>query len=275
MQAEDHLRAGDLDQALSSLEAEVRSNPAKPELRVFLFQLLSVLGEWDRAMTQLNVVADMNADCMLMAQVCRPALNCEALRRDIFAGRRSPMIFGEPAEWVVWLTQVLPLLAQGQDTAAVELRDRAFEAAPTLQGSIDGHPFAWIADADSRMGPVLEAIIEGRYYWLPFQNIRDLRIEEPKDLRDIVWIPAHFTWTNGGQSVGFIPSRYPGSEASQDNGVRMARRTEWIEREGGIFLGMGQRLFVTDEGEHSLLQTRHIVMGSPEAEKSEEERTSG
>ena len=73
------------------------------------------------------------------------------------------MIFGEPWEWMVWLTQVPGLLADGKLDAAAELRDQAFEAAPETSGRIDGQEFAWIADADSRLGRTLEAIVNGNY----------------------------------------------------------------------------------------------------------------
>ena len=45
------------------------------------------------------------------------------------------------------------------------------ELAIHLRGSLNGQPFEWVADADSRLGPVMEAIINGRYYWVPFARL--------------------------------------------------------------------------------------------------------
>ena len=76
--------------------------------------------------------------------------------------------------------------------------------------------------------------------------MRQLAIEPPTDLRDQVWLPVQFTWTNGGVSVGFIPTRYPGSATAADPMLALARRTEWIARGGpedGWALGLGQRMF--------------------------------
>ena len=260
--AEECLRAGDLGEALKSLQEEIRKNPAKPELRVFLFQLLSLLGDWDRAMTQLNVAAEMDVDCKLMAQACRPALQCEAFRESVFAGEKTPLIFGDPAEWVVQLAQVPALLAKGQGQAAADLRDRAFEAAPASSGTLDGHEFEWIADADARLGPLLEVILEGRYYWVPFAAIRSITLDKPVDLRDVVWMPAQFTWTNQGNSVGFIPGRYAGSAASEDSAVKMARTTAWQDKGNGFFCGLGQRVLATDQGEYPLLEVRKITLNN-------------
>lgn len=270
MKAEDLVRTGQLEDALKDLQNQVRSNPADPKLRVFLFQLLAVLGQWERALTQLNVAAEMDPGTLLMAQVCRPALNCEAFRAEVFRGERSPLVFGEPPEWIGRLIQANQLLAQGQFSAAEELRDQAFEAAPAVSGTVDGQPFEWIADADPRLGPVLEAVLNGRYYWVPFANLRQIRIEEPQDLRDMVWAPALLTLVNGTELVGLIPARYPGSESSKDAAIRLARKTDWQEHGAGWFLGLGQRMFATDAGEYPLLETRQIVLGEPPSTTAEE-----
>lgn len=275
MQAEELLRVGQIGEALDTLEAEIRADPANAKLRVFLFQLLCVLGDWERALTQLNLAAELDATNLLMAQVCRSALNCEALRTEIFAGRRSPLVFGEPDKWVGLLVQADQMIAEGKFKASEELRGRAFDAAPAVAGSIDGQQFEWIADADSRLGPVLEAIVDGKYYWVPFTAIKRIQIDPPADLRDMVWIPAQFTWVNGGQTSGLIPTRYPQSELSEDNAVRLARKTEWIEQPGGVYLGLGQRVFATDKDEFSLLQIKQITLDQSEIDEQGGETENG
>jgi type VI secretion system protein ImpE len=73
-------------------------------------------------------------------------------------------------------------------------------------------------------------------------------------------MPAYFTWANGGDSAGLIPTRYPGSEASADAEVRRSRRTEWLERPGGAYVGQGQRMLFTDNGEYPLMEVRSITL---------------
>ena len=259
MQAETYLQSGDLEKALAELKESIRKHPEKVELRIFLFQLLSIMGQWERALTQLNVAAETDSDVLLMAQIYRPALNCEVLRANVFQGKRTPLIFGEPLDWMVWLTQIPSLLFAGQSEAAVGLRDQAFEAAPAISGQIDGQAFTWIADADERLGPILEAIINGKYYWVPFERIRKIQIEKPVNLRDVIWLTATFTWTNEGQAVGLIPSRYPGSEEEEDSGFRMSRKTNWRNLGNNFFIGLGQRMLTTDHGEYPLLDIREVT----------------
>lgn len=265
MPAEQTLREGSLTESLARLQEQVRKDPSNAKHRVFLFQLLAVLGDWDRALTQLNVAGDLDASTLAMVQAYREAIQCEVLRGDVFAGRRSPVVFGEPEQWVAMVIEALKAAAEERYPQAVQLRDEAFEAAPAASGSIDGQAFEWIADADSRMGPILEAIVNGRYCWVPLHRIQDVHIEEPADLRDLVWMPAHFTWANGGESVGMIPTRYPGSESSEDDGIRMARKTEWIKRTPELFVGLGQRMFATNAGEYPLMDVRRIVLEATDA----------
>ena len=263
--AERAVRDGDLDGALRQLQEQVRKNPATADLRVFLFQLLAVTGQWERALTQLNVAAELDAKTLAMAQMYREAIQCERLRAGVFAGKNSPVVFGQPEEWLALLVESL-LVGPSRADHAQELRDKAFASAPETSGTLDGTAFSWIADADTRLGPVCEAVINGRYYWVPFSRLTQLDIEAPADLRDVVWMPAHFEFTNGGEVVGIIPTRYPGSELDADSHIRLARKTLWNETRPGIFEGSGQRLFATDAGEFALMDVRSITFNAEQAE---------
>jgi type VI secretion system protein ImpE len=263
--AEQNLRDGDPQAALALVQTEVRTKPADPKLRIFLFQLLAVLGQWDRAKTQLDVAATLDPAAIAMAQMYGDALRCEVLRADVFAGKKSPMVFGEPEQWLAFLIEALLRAGRGESAEAKTLRGRAFDEAPTSAGSLDGQPFSWIADADMRLGPILEAIINGRYYWVPFARLARVSIDVPSDLRDMVWMPAHLQFENGGESVALIPTRYPGSEASGDGGLALARKTVWSEPTPEFFAGLGQRILTTDLGETPLLEVREIVLGASDS----------
>lgn len=255
--AEASLHAGDPDTALSQLQAAIRAQPADAKLRVFLFQLLAVLGQWERALNQLNVATELDASTLAMAQMYRETLRCELLRAEVFAGKRVPLLFGEPEQWLALLLESLLTAGRGDHAAALRLREQAFELAPASAGRLDGAAFEWLADADARLGPVCEAVINGRYYWIPFSRLASVDIEAPADLRDFVWAPAHFLFTNGGEAVGVIPTRYPGSESVADGAIKLARRTEWLEHDGD-YRGIGQRLLTTEAGEFALLDIRRI-----------------
>ena len=260
MEAKEHLQAGRLQEALASLQQDLRRNPADVGLHIFHFELSGLLGDWEKALRHLQIISDLDSDTFLLAQGFRPAIQCEALRADVFSGKRTPLIFGEPEPWMSWLVQANHLLATGQVDASQELREKALAAAPASAGQINGETFEWIADADSRLGPVLEVLLEGKYYWVPFSRIATIQIESPKNLRDLIWIGAQFVWSNGGNAAGLIPVRYVDTEHSTESDLRLSRKTEWKEKSPGIFAGIGQRMLATDKAEYPLLETREIKL---------------
>ncbi len=268
--AEDALRKGDPRAALAHLTDAVRAKPADAKLRTFMAQLLSVLGQWERAHTQLNVVADLDPLAIPMRETMGHAIRSELVRAQVFAGRCTPTVLGEPQAWLAQLVESLKQSAQGAHGLAAELAAQAYEAAPAVAGTLDGSPFEWLADADSRLGPVLEVCLNGQYTWVPMAQLTRIQFDPPEDLRDCVWMPAHLSFTNGGSSVALVPTRYPGSEASADGLIALARKTEWLPAEGERFFGLGQRVFATDAGDHDVMAVRDIQLHTAGATASAE-----
>ncbi|HRJ50611.1 MAG TPA: type VI secretion system accessory protein TagJ, partial [Phycisphaerales bacterium] len=146
------------------------------------------------------------------------------------------------------------------------LRSTALDAADVHAGTIDDAPFEWIMDADSRLGPVLEVIMDGKYYWVPWSRVSEVVMEPPADLRDAVWTPAMVTLATGATQPALIPTRYPGSEASEDGAIRLARKTDFAEPVAGSCLATGQRVFATSADDHSIMSVRRIALEVPVVE---------
>jgi type VI secretion system protein ImpE len=271
MTAEQLLKLGDLEGALAALQEAVRKAPQDSRLRVFLFQLLCVLGQWQRAIVQLKTSATLDPKAHDMAQMYRTAIMCEITREKVFRGERQPLIFGEPEEWVAWMVEALRQENDGNRQSAEDLRRRAFDAAPAVPGALNGSPFSWIADADPRLGPLLEIIVNGRYFWAPFTALSRIVIVPPTDLRDRVWMPATITWSNGGDAVALIPTRYAGTAGAAEAGNphRMALVTEWLGEEASPTAGIGQRLLATDTAECALMDLRNLTFGAREEDTSD------
>ncbi len=276
MDAQQLIRDGNLPAALAALQDAVRKNAADAKLRVFLFQLLSVMGQWPRALTQLNVAGELEPLAIPMVQTYREAIQCEALRADIFSGKRAPLIFGEPQAWMAQLIEALQHDATDPARAAAA-RAQALESAPASPGNIDGVPFDWLADADQRLGPMMEIIINGRYFWVPVCRIARIEFDKPVDLRDNVWTAGTFVWTNGAQTVGLIPTRYNGTVATGDDGLLLARRTEWVANGEGD-AGVGQRMLMTDSAEYAIMDVRVIEFDPQpdwESQQQDDEEVAG
>ena len=217
-------------------------------------------------------------------QAYREAIRCEAEREAVFQGKAAPMIFGEPDRWLALLLQSLKLLADGQPAEAASLREEAFGLAPGTSGKVTlgndvARAFEWIADADSRIGPAMEVFMNGQYYWVPLHRIARIQLEAPADLRDFVWTAAHFTWANGGEAVGMIPTRYPGISAQDEPLVQLSRKTDWGQiGDTALDYGVGQRMFVTDDSEYGLLDIRELeldIEAEVDSEITSEEQSQG
>jgi type VI secretion system protein ImpE len=210
------------------------------------------------------VSAELDPLALSMAQTYREAIICEVYREKVFAGEKSPLVFGEPQDWVALSIEALRLLAGGRADDAAALRAKAFEAAPATSGTLNDAPFEWIADADMRLGPLLEIIINGRYFWAPFSTIQEIRAEGPTDLRDLVWTPVSLKLGTGAEMVGLIPTRYAGTTVDGDEAAKLSRWTDWRDAGGGAFRGVGQRLLATDQGDVALWDLRRLVLGDAE-----------
>ena len=258
MTPEEYIKNGNPIAAKEALMLLVREDPANVKHRIFLFQLCCILGEYDRALNQLTVIGEMSDKALAMVQSYRELLQCELLRIAVFNGEKSPLIFGEPEPWIGEIVESLKLHGQGKVDEAQALRLSAYTKLESISGTINDEPFAWIADADSRIGPMFEVIINGKYYWVPSNRISKIVVEQPEDLRDFVWIPAQFTWVNEGQTVGFIPVRYPGSENSDDGHIQLSKKTEWKQLLDDVYVGFGQRMLTTETSDYALLDIREI-----------------
>jgi len=257
MTAETLLHAGDPEAALQLLQEQVRKQPADAKLRIFLFQLLAVNGQWKRAQVQLEIAGQLDSEADPMVQAYRDVINCELHRCAVFTGKSKPLIFGEPEEWVALLVEAQQAFARGDMEVFSKLNALAFEKADTRSGRINDEGFAWLADADQRFGPVFEFIFNGQYYWVPMSRVRKLHTDKPTDLRDLIWLPAEVMWTNGGKLMVMLPVRYPRLDGVSGTGL-LSRRTDWLAGEGDVAEGTGQRILATDQNDYSLLQVRSI-----------------
>jgi type VI secretion system protein ImpE len=247
-----------LEEELAALQQAIRSDASNVKLRIHLFQLLCVTGQWQRALSQLQLCGQMDVKALPMAQTYREAIRMEHFRAEVFAGRRTPQVMGQPPKWIGAMIEALSVEAGGDAKAAAALRARAMDEAEPKSGMIDGKRCEWICDGDARLGPTLEVIANGQYYWLPLESCNGLMIEAPVDMRDLVWAAGEVLLPNEGRVPVLIPTRYPGTESIANDAIRLSRTTEWKEIGEDAWVGTGQRTWVSDVGEHPILETRLI-----------------
>lgn len=250
-----------LEAELADLQAKIKADAANVKHRIHLFQLLCVMGRWQRALAQLQLCGQMDAKALAMAQTYREAIRAELFRAEVFAGRRQPSIMGQPPEWVGPLLEALRLEATGETEKGRALRAEALDAAEPVAFQVDGQPVEWLCDGDARLGPTLEVIANGQYYWLPLELMSGLRLEPPTDLRDLVWATGELMLPNEGRVPVLIPARYVGTDAlegAENDALKRSAATRWQDVGDDQWHGLGQRMLMSDAGEHPLLDIRAI-----------------
>jgi type VI secretion system protein ImpE len=75
---------------VQALSAELRDNPADAKRRTFLFELLSFAGEYERALKQLDVLAQQGPQAEMGTLVYRSAIQAELQRQELFRAKGFP-----------------------------------------------------------------------------------------------------------------------------------------------------------------------------------------
>lgn len=246
-----------LDLRLALAEASIRSKPAVVELRWSLFQLLCVMGQWERALQQLQVFAQLSPSQARPAQAYRDLIRAERWRAKVVAGREQPGFVFEAPSWVDGLINALRLDANGEADAADTAREAALDHAPLIATRSPQFLLEWISDSDSRFGPVCEIVTAGHYRWLPLSDITAWQVERPSALLDLVWAPCTLTLADGSTLRGFMPARYPGTEnaqasSSERDALLLGHTTIWHETGRTGVIALGQKTWTTSAGDMSL-----------------------
>jgi type VI secretion system protein ImpE len=237
MNAQQLYQAGRLDEAVQALGSALRSNPGDVRARTFLFELLCFAGQYDRAAKQLDVIADSSKEANLGALLYRSALHAERTRQEMFEAAAG--------------------IGGATPSAAVA-------------GTLNGQPFSSITDADPRIGARLEVFAAGQYTWVPFAHIAEVSVQEPKQLRDLLWAPARVRAGPGFQDFEFgevlIPAIAPSSWRSDDWEVRLGREIAWQALPDGNEIPLGPKMLQVDDELIPILEVRELIIAPAESD---------
>ncbi len=225
----EHLRAGNLEQAITALGEELRTTPLDPKRRTFLFELLCFAGLYDRAEKQLDLLAN---------QTLGPgAAGLLAYRSALHAQRTRESMF---------LASQLPGTSDSRSGP----------------GTCNDRPFRNLEDTDLRLGAHLEVFLAGEYTWVPLHLIQSVEVQAPTALRDLLWARGHLVFTPGApfQDLGevFLPALTPLAHKHPDQAVRLGRATVWDTLPDGTEVPVGQKLLQVDDDELPFLDLRSL-----------------
>lgn len=264
------LASATLSETLADVTRQIQANPANADLRAAFVQLLFLSGNWARAQTQLQSWLALSPQAQPTVNLLQQAIAGELQRDAVLRGEAGPVLPGSAWHWCDTLLAALQAEVAGDVARGSTLRAEALELAAANPGTATQQDqptaFSWLMDGDSRFGPVCEVISQGRYYWIPFAAIREMQFQAPASVTDLVWRHTRVQLVDGSEQVCQIPARYPLLAASDERFLR-ASVTEWqpLGDDPDQFIGQGQKMWLSDSAEFSLLSLQQVAFDSVES----------
>jgi len=254
------------------VEGQIKQKPADADLRASFVQLLCLMGNWSRALTQLKSWRALKPQAQPTVTLLEQAIGGELKRARVFSGEDYPRMPGDSWSWAEQLLQALRADRCGDHAQAQALRAAAFDAAALnpgqlqRQGEEQAHAFDWLIDGDGRLGPLCELIVNGEYSWLPFSAISELRFQPPASVTDLVWRHTLVRLIDGSEQVCQIPARYPLAQDDDDR-YRLGSLTEWrpLSADEQQFSGHGQKSWLSAQDDFPLLNLETLTFATAES----------
>ncbi|MBA4191471.1 MAG: SciE type virulence protein [Planctomycetaceae bacterium] len=259
MTATELFRAGRLGDAITAQVAEVKAHPGDPGIRTFLFELLLFAGDLDRAVKHLDAVRADTPELVAAAEAYRGVVAAEKTRRAVLTGgREQPSFFGDIPEHAKLRVETLN---NPTDPGLAAKLAAADAVAPDLVGSLNGTAFTGLRDADDLFGTVLEVFANGKYFWVPFEQVASLTANPPRFPRDTLYLPARLTLTDDSSGDVFLPTLYPDSYEHHDDPVRLGYETAWDGAPGAV-RGSGHRVILIGDADVGLVDIRDLSVSA-------------
>lgn len=262
MDAKQLFTAGKLREAIDAQIAVVKTKPGDQSSRLFLFELMAFAGEFDRAQRQIDALRYDDIELESGLDSYRKLLASEVIRKRVFKDGLQPKFLGlgdgPPPEHMLLRVDAINKLIAGENSAAAELLAQAAEATPPAVGTLNEKPFELFRDADDLLGPVIEVMAKGEYFWISLEAVDVIALNPPRFPRDLIWAPARLETQAGESGEIFLPALYPLSYEQADDAVKLGRSTDWREIPDGPVLGAGLKTYLVDDDAIPLLDWREL-----------------
>jgi type VI secretion system protein ImpE len=258
--------AGRLDEALSTLSAELRAHPTDLSQRGLLAELLCFDGQLERADKQLELMGTQDPASAVGLALFRQLVRAAQARQDFFTQGRPPELLDTPSPALQRHLEASICLREADVAEANRLLREAEAARQPQGGRCDGQRFADFRDMDDLTAPIMELLTStGKYFWVPLERIVRLQLRPPKRPRDLLWRPALAEIRDGPEGEVFLPVTYPAADDT-DEATRLGRVTEWQGPEEGPTRGLGQKTFLVDDDSRALLEMGELEFVAPQQE---------
>jgi type VI secretion system protein ImpE len=261
--SEELFRDGKLRDAIAAQTAAVRSAPADVNRRWFLVELLCFAEEWDRGDQLLDIISTQAEGMAAAVLRFRGLLRGEQTRRQVMREGRAPQMIGRSAATLQPVVEALLSLREHDAEAAAAKLAEAAAQAPPVAGTRDGtQSFDTFQDVDDVCARLVEFITEGGdYHWVSVGDVSLLEVQPLQRPRDLIWRPSRIEVRDGPAGDVYLPALYVSEGPDIDDAIRLGRRTDWRETQGGLVRGMGQRTFLVGDEDVPIHELRRVEFG--------------
>ncbi|MCY2954026.1 MAG: type VI secretion system accessory protein TagJ [Planctomycetota bacterium] len=264
--AEQHYRSGSLKDAIAAATEAVRSAPADVAARSFLGEMLCFAGDLDRADLQLDAVSQQDPRTATGVALFRQLVRAERARQDFFAQGRLPEFLATPSAGIRLRLEASIRVREGALAEAAVLLEQAEAQRPHISGTCNGQSFGDFRDLDDLLAPVLEVLTaNGKYYWVPFEQVELVEFDPPRHARDFLWRPARLSLRGAAAGQVYVAMLYAGSHAEADEQVQLGRVTEWHGGDGTPVRGAGHRICLVGDQDMPLVEINTVCLDATAA----------
>ncbi len=259
-------RDGKLAEAIEAQTAIVRDKPGDIDARAFLCDLHMLVGAWEKADRQLDLLSTQDSKLGVAVALSRQLLRAAIARQEVFEKGRAPEVATEPGPYVEAALQALLELREGRQREAAAILSEADAKRAHTSGRLgeDGEKFSDFRDADDLCAGFIEVLTStGKYFWIPTDRIDVMEFEKPTRPRDIIWRQCRMEVRGGPEGVVYVPAIYPTPPAQGDiDAFRLGRNTEWVGGDGTPTRGVGLRLFLVGDEGKSIDELGNVQFGA-------------
>lgn len=240
-----------LTKAVEQLNNILKKEPDNRQSRGELIDILCILGEYERADKQLDMIAKQGPENMVKTMALRYLLRAAQARADFFQENRIPMFAIEPNELA---TKQLKFNTEKKPKLLADIN----KITENLQITINGKDYVGFRDLDDRTAGCFELLsFNGNYYLVPFDIVTDITFYAKKSLIDLAWPQVHVRFNNEAEQDFIMPAIYYNKNANEE--MLIGRSTDWQEKQN-INIGMGQKMFLCGDESITTLEIKTLIL---------------
>ncbi len=241
-EAMDHYRQGNLRQAAAAVANELRRQPGNAGKRAFYAELLCLLGEFEKADSQLATLQTLAPDALVTVGTWRQLLQAAQARVDVHAAGRTPELLGEADNRTRVRLDMLIAIREQDWPGAARQALLLEESRPIRPLWVNGKAVDDLRDLDDVDAGLLEVLASnGKYFWVCTTQVESLALHRPERPLDLLWRKAELTLLDGTHGQVFIPMIY--ATPTDNEQALLGRATQWQDR-AGLVRGIGLRTWL-------------------------------